>query len=57
VKSQIDTFVEVLRNIKMKIGIKGEAPSTLLLAPEVKAFTALSEDDKRRVFEEFKDKV
>jgi hypothetical protein len=56
-KSSIDTFVGLLRDTKLKIGIRGEAPTTLLLAPEIKTFTALSEDDKRRILEEFKDKI
>lgn len=57
VKSNIESFLDILRKVKEKTGIKGEPPTTLLLAPEVKAFSGFSDDDKRRVFGEFKDKI
>ena len=57
VKSNIEAFIDILRRVKEKTGIKGEPPTTLLLAPEVKSFSGFTEDEKRRVFLEFKDKI
>ena len=56
-KTSIEAFIDLLIDIKRKVNMKGEPSPMLLLAPEVKAFSALSEEDKRKVFEEFKDKL
>lgn len=57
VKSSIEGFLDLLRRVKSKIGLQGEPTPALLMAPEIKSFTELSDEDKRRVFEEFKDKI